>query len=421
MPSAAQALFGGRHPSGLARTIDRLAALLHGLRLVPRRIDFDRLLAQARAKAGEARISDPHFIEGLRVLAASADAEADLTPFGRLALAGILRHTITRRLELEAFLAAHPEVAASELMPVLLVTGLPRTGTTLLYNLLAQDPGSRPLWTWECLSPLPPPEPDTPADDPRRVRARRIVAWVQRLHPLIRTIHPTDADGPEEGRSLFSNSGMLDLAQFALHVPSYTAWLQSRMADHRTEAYRFYLLQLKLMQYRHRRTRWALKAPVHFGNLASFAALCPQLDIVVTHRSLDSVLPSLCTLVAFTRLCYSNRLDAAEIGRLVQDSALKALQRYMAARQDLGRRAIDVRYADLLHEPIQVVTSIYKRFELAWPDGFEARMRAWLERNPQNKHGPNRYTLEAYALRREDIEARFRDYAGAYLDGGDRP
>ena len=47
------------------------------------------------------------------------------------------------------------------------IIGFPRTGTTILHDILAQDPDSRAPITWETMFPSPPPEAATFATDPR--------------------------------------------------------------------------------------------------------------------------------------------------------------------------------------------------------------------------------------------------------------
>ena len=77
--------------------------------------------------------------EALGGLAKSIDQEGNLHPFGRRVLFGSLMQLTTNRLRVMDYLKKHPEVACERIQKPIVVTGFPRTGTTLLHNLLSAD------------------------------------------------------------------------------------------------------------------------------------------------------------------------------------------------------------------------------------------------------------------------------------------
>jgi len=60
----------------------------------------------------------------------------------------------------------------------LIIAGLPRTGSTLLFSLLAQHPKSRTLRNWEMFKPLPPPTKEMVDCDPRIDEVRKLQSMV---------------------------------------------------------------------------------------------------------------------------------------------------------------------------------------------------------------------------------------------------
>src|SRR5690606_27534797 len=106
--------------------------------------------------------------------------------------------SLVNRLEIEAWYGQHPEVADEVVDGPVLVTGLPRTGTTALLALLALDDRVRFLRRWEQERCCPPPMAGADHDDPRAVAAREVLQGRLESTPELRAMHLYDSDGPEE-------------------------------------------------------------------------------------------------------------------------------------------------------------------------------------------------------------------------------
>src|SRR3546814_20430430 len=76
---------------------------------------------------------------------------------------------LSTRLQVTDYLAGRPELLQRPVERPVFVFGVPRTGTTLLSNLLAADPHRRSPLTWEIDAPVPPPATATLRSDPRAV------------------------------------------------------------------------------------------------------------------------------------------------------------------------------------------------------------------------------------------------------------
>jgi hypothetical protein len=66
-----------------------------------------------------------------------------------------------------------------------------------------------------------------------------------------------------------------------------------------------------------------------------------------------------------------------------------------------------VRYEDLVARPVETVRAIHAGFGLPFPAALERSARAWLEANPQGRHGVHRYDLESYGLDEETVDRLF--------------
>src|SRR6185436_6769334 len=129
--------------------------------------DAGQLVSQASELTGLDDLGDDTWRDGLGRLLASLEAEARLNDVGvQVATGDILSH-LTNRLGIVAWRRDHPEVARGTIRAPLVIVGQPRTGTTILYDLLAQDPADRAPLTWEVDRPCPSPETATYGTDPR--------------------------------------------------------------------------------------------------------------------------------------------------------------------------------------------------------------------------------------------------------------
>ena len=103
------------------------------------------------------------------------------------------RAALANRIELHRWAAEHPEVRDERIDSPWVIVGLPRTGTSLLSNLLGLDPMARPLLQWEAAHPIPPPTLETAAEDPRIAQTAKELDGLMKLNPPLKAMHPFGA------------------------------------------------------------------------------------------------------------------------------------------------------------------------------------------------------------------------------------
>jgi hypothetical protein len=304
----------------------------------------------------------------------------------------------------------HPEIAATEVRRPLFVTGLPRTGTTLLHGLLAQDLTSRAPLNWETMYPSPPPERLRYHTDRRIAAAARQIRWFYRMNPEFRKIHPVGAQLTEECLIVTSYSFLSFQFQTSHYVPSYQSWLEQH--DLRA-SYAWHRSFLQHLQWRCPGERWVLKAPAHLFGLEPLFATYPDAGIIMTHRDPLEVVASLASLHTTLRSTFSDTVDPLAVGQEATGRWADGMARALAVR-DSGRvpsgHFADVRYPDLMRDPIGTVRQLYRHFDLPWRPGFEERMRRFLAENPKDKHGRHSYSLAEFGLDADEERARYRAY-----------
>jgi hypothetical protein len=369
-----------------------------------------QILGAACRQAGLDAFGDQSFREPLRRLVESVEAEAMLNPLGRLATGHDLVRLLVNRLKMEEDLRQNPEIAAEEVRRPIIITGLPRTGTTLLHSLLAIDQTNRVPLTWETMYPSPPPESATYRTDRRIGMVDRQILWFHRMLKGFNRIHPVGATLPEECLLIFSHSLLSYQFETTHRAPSYLQWLEDQDL---LPAYRMHRRVLQHLQWRCPAERWVLKAPAHMFDFEALFATYPDACVVMTHRDPVEVTASNASLTATLRSAFSDHVDPFEIGPECHRRWAGAIGKALRSR-DRGcapaERFLDLSYAELVADPVGSVRKVYARFDVAFPPGMEERIRLFLHQNPKDKFGKHRYRLEDFGLEPEEVKEEYKAY-----------
>jgi hypothetical protein len=318
---------------------------------------------------------------------------------------------LENRLRLADARRRDPAIAAERVEKPLFITGLPRTGTSILHELLAQDPASRAPLHWEVRFPCPAPEAASRETDPRIERAERQIRLWNEIVPEYATMHELGARIPVECVQLTAHEFVSEELLGRYQAPSYAAYYAK--AD-LVPAYRFHRAMLQHLQSRCRRERWVLKAPSHLPALDTLFAVYPDARVVVTHRDPLRILPSVASILYSTMWVRSDEVDVqALLGWFTGETCAALVERMLAFRASGrvdARLFHDVRYADLVKEPIPTIAGIYDHFGMALSAEAERRMREYLASKPQGRHGEHRYEFEHTGFDLAAERERFRPY-----------
>jgi hypothetical protein len=377
-------------------------------------LDEASLLAAAERTAGLADFGAESFRPGLRELLRCLESEAQLTTLGRAMARGHVLGALATRLRLVDWRKRHAEVAAQEIRAPLFVLGMPRTGTTLLHGLLAQDPAARAPLTWEVAEPSPAPERARYQDDPRIAAARSRERDIERIAPGFSAIHPSGALLPQECVSLTAPEFLSMQWEATYAVPSYQAWCERQ--DH-AAAYRWHRGFLQHLQSRNPGGRWVLKTPAHLLTLGALFAEYPDACVVQTHRAPSQVVASLASLECTLRGASADGLDPHAQGEEAAALIERMLRAGISARSahpEREGRFFDLAYPDLVADPIGSAKRIYRHFALELSSEAEARMQRFLAENAADKHGVHKYAPAAFGLDVRALEERYAFYTARH-------
>ncbi len=378
-----------------------------------RRLDVADLLAEARARQGvddTADLGPGDFREPFAVAVAALEDEAELTPLGRFMTRLHLVRLIEVRLQISRYVRDDPGVLDERIVEPLFLVGAPRTGTTILHSLLAQDPGLRAPFGWELLRPVPPPLPETHRDDARIALADLELVLPQSVSGALVSIHEYGGRMLKECISAMSLSFRTEEFISRYDTPSYRAW---HFSCDMTPAYEMHKVVLQILQRRFPTRRWVLKSPVHLHSLPTLLAVYPDAKLVVTHRDPLTLLGSVTSLVATLRGAFSDRVDRPAIGRYHADLYHGDLDGLVDLVDDGTLdppRIVHTQYEDFMADPLGPVRQVYAHFGWELPPSTEAAMLDHLASRPQDKHGSHGYSFDDLGLDRRAEAARYRRY-----------
>jgi hypothetical protein len=384
------------------------------------RFETDRIVETACASTGLDDFGEDTWQEGLERLTASLGEEARLNELGEQIVDGELVGTLSTRLALVDWRKQHPEIAGVPVVPPIVICGQARTGTTILFDLLAQDPSMRAPLTWEVDRPVPPPETATYDTDPRIDEVDAVLAGTELLIPGFRDIHPMGARLAQECVRMTASDFRSLIYPTQFRVPSYGHWIvfEADMAP----AYRWHRRFLEHLQSRHPAgpdgaARWLIKSPAHLWTLGELLAEYPDALLVQTHRDPLRILASVSSLQEVLRRMTSDAPEIPDIAAEWVDYLVEGLDRSVTARQDgtvPADRIVDVQFADFMADPFVTIRTIYERLGLELSPESEQRMRDFLARHGQGEGGSaHRYTwadtgLDERAVR--ERTARYQEY-----------
>lgn len=396
-------------PTFLLRSLHTVAGGLRWVGMGRADLDPDRLIAEAVKKAGLNDFGPEPFAEPFRRLALSYDSDPELGPIGRAAVRSSMLGLLTNRLEITEAARQEPSLHTAPVPRPVFVLGMARSGTTWMYNLLAQDPGARPLQTWEAVRPLPSPRPETYETDPRIAVVDRGLKGLDKLVPAMRAIHPIKARGPEECLPLLWTALMTPF--YRGRIEPYREWLAEQPKSDFDRSYDFYKLQLQILQRYVHRDHWMLKSPAHLYSVDSLFHAFPDAVVVQTHRDPTAVLPSWCSMTATMDQIFYPHVDPKEVGERTMRILKGCLDRNRQARRSLPPgRIIDVGYSDLIADPRGTVERIYRESHIPYTDAVDQAVRDLVSRDQKSDRPKHRYSPEDFGMTRAQIEQELSDY-----------
>lgn len=383
-------------------------------------LDADELMGRARQATGLSDFGDPWFLGPLNGLVGFINAESGLVSSDAMPV-HILVGALGDRLKLVEYLKRHPRVHDEKVEVAGMIIGLPRGGSTLLQRVLSTTQQLTSTYWWELLNPIPLAGEGQGDPTARQDIARATAAEMHKLWPDIASMHPIEPLGYDEEVQLIERSLLSIMYPFYFYIPSYVGW---EMQQDHSKAYAELKLWFQVLQYQNperRGRKWLLKSPHHLlgGGLATALRTFPDAKVIMTHRAIEDVIASFCSLQATMIRPVSNTFDQVKLGRQGIQWFSEGIRQLMALRQTLpASRFIDVQYRDMMTDPMGQFRRVMHLMGLTVRPEDERAAVKWLSENGRDTHPRHKYAPEEYGVTRAEIIDAFKFYREAFLSGG---
>src|SRR4051812_20939937 len=369
-------------------------------------MNVDDVIESAQDRTGITDLHTDSFREGLDVVVEAINADPQ-TPQREARLFAECRRAMMNRLRIDDWFHRHALGNTAVDRPVFVI-GMPRTGTTVLVNLLGQDlDHCRVLWHWEVDDPVPPVAPEHLYDDPRiEAKAAKLAPLMDRLAYLPHLERPTD---PVECVHVLAQDFKSLTWYTSTGSTLYNDWYLDK-ADLRS-AYAHHRRTLQVLQSNRAGGQWVLKLPSHALHLEALLAVYPDARLVITHRDPMPAIVSMCSFARMIHEANGNRVDMHD---MVRDSHRQVLESALRTTEFVARHpevsVYNVYQRELARDPVAHVNALREWMGLAPDDGLEKGMRNYLATDWRHPPGSHRYNAADFSINRQDVNDAFAPY-----------
>lgn len=381
-------------------------------------INANTLMQQAKSETGLYDFGDPWFEAPLAKLIDDVNRDAGLV--SPESSAGVrIQSALSDRLKLVQYFKDHPDAANERIDLACAIIGLPRTGSTMMHRMLSAVPDFTALWWWETAFPLPFPGESADDPSPRQEAAKQMVDWLLTQWPDFESIDPMDAMAVNEEVVLLDRTFLSTTYDSMMPIHDYGYWQADQ--DHEP-AYRDLYRFMQAIQHQRTlqgeaRRPWVFKTPHHLmGGIGGLLRVWPGVKLVMTHRHVEQVLPSYCSM------CASLSINSSTTYRKEQEGAhwtrrfktglerLENLRRHLPAGQ-----IIDVLYEDTVSDPVGTAERVLSQLGFACHAATRDALEICLSDNARDARPRHKYSAADFGLTPERIAADFGFYHEKYL------
>jgi Sulfotransferase family len=376
-------------------------------------LDADALHAKAIADTGLDDFGPDDYRERLDVYLEALHEIDDMHGPGIVNFFGQLSQWLKNRLLLTDLLTRHPEIHDIELLPPVVIAGLPRTGTTHLHNLLGAAPTFRTLPYWESFEPFPLPAEVGVEPDPRAARMDVAVQVMNMLMPHFALMHEMTTEHVHEEIQLLANDVSTMFMETLAHVPR---WRDYYLAHDQTSTYEYLATQLKALQFLRGGRRWLLKSPQHLEQLPVLERVFPGVAVVCTHRDPVPVAISMIAMITYSARMHRSAVPVQEIAAAWIDRLELMLAALVRDRDVVApERSIDVTFDDFMADELGIAEKVFGLVGEPVSDDARTAMTDYLAGHQRGRLGKVVTSCEMFGLDEDELHARFGPYVSRFL------
>lgn len=371
---------------------------------------LDQLHELVVREVGSSNFGGSDYLPGLQVLLQSMDFDPNFSERGRRYAWGMVVGVLKGRALALKSMHDNPGFGARAISSPVVITGVPRTGTTALHKLMAVDQRFQGLQTWLLDAPMPRPPEAEWSDYPQFHKTAAVLEARYAAAPGKRAAHNVVAEEVDECCLILRQGFVSNIWSCGWSAPTYDAWWQCQSE---AAAYRHFYRCMQLIGSNEPQKRWLLKNPGHIENLDLLFAVFPDAQVIQTHRDPAKAIPSLCALLL--QLHNVMEVDHSQLRArilLARETAkwANAVRKADLVRQAHPRQVLDVIHSDFHGDPMAVIERIYSFIGMDLTPQATADMNQRISEKPELSHGTHRYDVADFGMAEAEIRERFGDY-----------
>ena len=350
------------------------------------------------------------YLPGLKVLLQSMDYDPHFSERGRRYAWGVVVNVLKGRAQAIKSMKENPGFDHHPISNPVVITGIPRTGTTALHKLMAVDPQFQGLQTWLLDAPMPRPPKETWESYPGFQKTAAILEARFKAAPMKRAAHNMVADEVDECCLVLRQGFVSNLWTVGWSAATYDAWWQCQSE---ADAYRHYYRCMQLIGSTEPDKRWLLKNPGHVDNLDLLFATLPDAKVIQTHRDPAKAVPSLCSLLMpLHAIVEEGRYEQRAHNMLAREVAkwANAVRKAEDVKRAHPGQTLDIIQSDFHRAPMAVIENIYRFIGAELTDAVRAAMQQRIADDPERQHGAHKYNVADFGMSEDEIRERFSDY-----------
>jgi len=373
-------------------------------------LDLDResILERAIRKTGFDDFGNKHYFDVLDRLIKNVK-NINMTPLGQFFIKLVIYRGAINRLNIENYFKKNPEIEDISIESPIFVIGFPRTGTTLMQNVLSCGQGYRSLYFWELVTPYPLHKNHNKDQKRRKNRANLMLQLFKLGAPELPIVHDIRINSKEECWILLANTLVLINFDLGTGLHEWNNWL---MTMDRSWVYEEYKRMLQIQAHLVKTKRFVLKCPSHIWNVESILKIFPDACIIWTHRNPVNIIASTCSLVGVAKRFFFDSIDYETIGNSVLNRFSDVVEKAIKFRDGIANdnQFYDVKFDYLIKDTLEEVKNIKKYFKLEHNDNHDIAIKEYLNQSRKAQFRKHNYSLEQFYLNKKDVFERFDDY-----------
>ncbi len=321
---------------------------------------------------------------------------------------------LKNRLLLTELLKRHPEIPDVELLPPVVIAGLPRTGTTHLHNMLSAAPTFRSLPYWESVEPFPLAAEAGLEPDPRIGRMDMAVEMMDILMPHFSLMHEMTTDHAHEEIHLLANDFSTMLMDTLAHAPR---WTEYYWATDQTSSYEYLATELKALQFLRGGRRWVLKSPQHLGQLPVLERVFPGVIVAFTHRDPIPVALSMITMITYSERMHRDEVDVGLIAEAWVDNLDRLLESCVRDRDVIpADHSVDIRFDDFMTDELGTAERLYALAGETFDVPVRSAITDYLATHRRGRLGRVATSWDVFGIDEVGLRSRFASYIDRFLN-----